>query len=162
MASNGFPTLSIDAERVTFDKLYFGVKAHIPQIVLRELTVAHRDHPLRQATLQAELNPMYDELIISMCGWLLKSQHTEIKKQFPVSVPLTWWDHIKHDMLQSTRRWVVWLARQFKPPTYAYIVQHEVHETRVCPHNNSYFSESAQHIQWLARSDNDNAEHVKF
>ena len=151
-----FPHLNINTERVVMDKYYFGATGRVSSLVLNELKAQHRDHPFRQAVIEEHLSPVYDELVIYIKSWLLKSQHVE-KKTTTVRVPHGWWDHAKHDMLLSTKRWIVWLARKLDPPQYDTIVQEEVHETRVCPHNDTYFSENSQHITWMLWRNDPNA-----
>lgn len=151
-----FTTLNMNTERVVMDKHYFGASGRVAGHALAQLEAVHRDHPFRQGRMEEYLSPMRDELVITISSWLLKSQHVE-KKTTTVRVPHGWWDHAKHDMLLSTKHWIVWLARKFDPPQYDTIVQEEVHETRVCPHNDTYFSENQQHISWMLwRPDDDN------
>jgi hypothetical protein len=150
-----FPHLNIQTETVTFEKLPIGFDARVPRRVLQDLTAVHRDHGLRQATIHQQLSPIYDELFISLRSYLLKSLHQERKIAGQEDVPTTAWDHVKHEMLKSTRPWVVWLAKKFTPPKYSTIVTEVVFETRVCPHNDSYLSDSQQHFRWMLwRDDN--------
>lgn len=148
-----YPTLMLDTERVVFDKEFISATAAVSARVLRELSAVHRDHTLGMSRVYQELSPISDQLLITMQTWILKSQHVE-KKTNTINVPKTWWDHAKHEALLSTRRWVVWFAKRFKAPEYDTIVQEETHTTRVCPHNDTYFSESRQHIEYLLWRDN--------
>lgn len=147
--------LNFNPETVTFDRFLLNVNAAVSEAVLSDLAAEHRDMPLRMGTVSSELGHVYTHMIFSMRAWLLKSQHVE-KTTTTISVPATWWDHLKHDMLSSSSKLEVWLAARFAAPTYTTIVQAEIHETRVCPHNDTYLSESQTHINYLLwRNDGD-------
>src|SRR5258708_2811322 len=85
-------------------KMPIGVSAMITKEVLEELTGLHRDHVLRIATLESRDNFLGDKLIVEMRSFLLKSEHTE-KTFVSISVPKTWWDHLKQDLCNSRRGW---------------------------------------------------------
>jgi hypothetical protein len=142
------------SERVTFDKFFMGMSGAVSDAVLRDLAVEHRDMPLRMSTVWSEISPVSDHLLLGIRAWLLKSQHVE-KTTTTVKVPATAWDHVKHEMLLSGKNWKVWLAKQFTAPNYTVIIKEEVQQTRVCPHNNTYFPEDKNHIDFLLWRDND-------
>ena len=144
-----YPHLNMTTERVILDKEFISATARVEARVLRDLAAVKRDHTLGYAKVFQELSPVADELLIAMRTWILKSRHVEKTNASPVLVPTTWWDHLKHDMLASKRGWVVWVAELFKAPNYTTIHREEIHETRVCPHNDKYFSESQQHLEYL-------------
>jgi len=144
-----YPHLNINTESVILEKMLVSASASVSASVLRDLAAVHRDHALGLAKVYQELSPVADRLLITMRTWLLRGQHTEQTITKTVQVPTSAWDHVKHDMLQSTKSWVVWLGELFKAPNYTTIVQEEIHETRVCPHNDTYFSDSQQHIRYM-------------
>jgi hypothetical protein len=81
--------------------------------------------------------------------------HVEMKT-VSISVPATWWDHLKDDLLKSGVGWKAWLAGHLAPPQYVTKSEEYAAETRVCPHNDTYLSESEQHINYLLwRDDGD-------
>ena len=144
-----YPTLNLDTERVVFDKQFISATAAVSARVLRELSAVHRDHTLGMSKVYQELSPVSYQLLITMQTWILKSQHIEKTAADPVYVPTSWWDHLKHDMLESKKGWMVWVAELFKAPKYTIIPRQDIQITRVCPHNDTYFSESKQHIEYL-------------
>lgn len=152
-----YPTLNINTEKVTFEKFYFGASARVASYVLRELAAQHRDQPLRMGVVYQELSPIYDEMLISIRAWMLKSMHEEVRT-ITITAPATWWDHLKDDFLKSESKFKVWLAQRFAPPQYVTNSKEYKENIRVCPHNDTYFSESQQHMQWLLwRNDPDGA-----
>ena len=144
-----YPHLNMDTERVVFDKEMITASARVSAHVLRDLAAVHRDHTLGYAKVFQELSPVADELLLVMSTWILKGRHVEKHDASPVLVPTSWWDHVKHDMLSSKKGWVVWVAELFKAPNYTTIFREEIHETRVCPHNDTYFSDSQQHMFYM-------------
>ena len=156
MSNPQYANRNLQSETVTFDRFLVNVDAAVSDAVMRDLATAHRDMPLRMGTVSSELSPVYTHMLFSMRAWLLKSQHVEKSIRATLIFPKTWWDHVKHDMLSSERSWAVWVAKRFAAPNYTMVVQEEVHETRVCPHNNTYFPEGKQHINYLLwRDDGD-------
>lgn len=142
-----FPTIAIDTERVLLEKFFMGATGRVPRRVLQELTGLHSDQVLRQSALWAELSPITDELILWMRTYMLKGIKDE-KETMSVTYPATWFDHLKDAWLKSGVSWKTWLGRRFAPPKYTTEAR-EVKTIRVCPHYDSYFSESQQHIQYL-------------
>ncbi len=138
-----------NVEKVMFENFHFGASARVSQFVLYDLAAVHRDATLRMGTIYQELSPVYNDLLITVRAFMLKSMHSE-KKTVTFSAPATWWDHLKDDFLNSGVQWKAWLARQFAPPQYVTKSEDYVLETRVCPHNDTYFSENSRtHIDWL-------------
>lgn len=152
MAQNNFPTLNINTETVVLEKYFFGANARVSQIALQELAHVHRDQTLRMTRIYEELSPMYGDLLIGIRGYLLKSAHEEVKT-ITISAPATWWDHLKSDFLKSGVKWRVWLAGKFEPPQYVTNSREYKETVRVCPHNDTYFSESSNHISYLLWKD---------
>jgi hypothetical protein len=140
--------LSIKTESVTFEKWYFGMQSRVSRYVLEELKRQHADHTLRQAIFYQQLDPVTDEMLVGIKAWMLKSQIVE-QHTLEIKVPATWFDHWKQDWLQSDVYWKAWVASRFAPPKYVLETKTVDHVTRVCPHNDTYFSENKQHIQWL-------------
>src|SRR5271157_5028706 len=132
-----YPTIKIDVEKVMFEKLHIGMNVAVPASVLRDLATRHSDHVLRMATLHEDLNPYFDHLLLGMRAWLLKSMHTE-KKTLSVSVPATWWDHLKHDLNRNNAPWARFLVRLLvpvlSPPQYVTESEEFDAVIRVCPH----------------------------
>lgn len=145
----------LTTEVITFDRLLVNVDAAVSEAVLHDLASQHRDMPLRMSTVSTGLSYVAPHMLFTMRAWLLKSQHIDERITTTVSVPATAWDHVKHDMLQSNKTWMVRLARLFTAPEYTVITKEEIHETRVCPHNNTYFPDSKQHIEYLLWRDDD-------
>lgn len=155
MSNPQYPGLNLRSEMVTFDRFLIGVDAAVSGAVLRDLALVRRDQVLRMGTVHSEISPVYTHMLFSMRAWLLKSQHVEMKT-ISFTTPATWWDHLKDDFLKSGVRWKMWLAGRFAPPQYATQSEKYAEETRVCPHNDTYFSESKQHIDYLLwRDDGD-------
>jgi hypothetical protein len=138
-------------EHVPLEKLPWAFTGKVSGPILEQLGAVHRDHPLRMAQFYEELDPFFNDMLFTVSGFLLGLK--DEKKTVPTTVPATWWDHLKHDFLQSGVQWKVWLAQCFDAPQYEAISQ-EYTETRICPHNNTYFPEDKSHIDFLVgRSD---------
>lgn len=144
-----YPHLNINTENVILEKMLVSASASVSSQVLRDLAAVHRDHTLGWTKVHQELSPYADRLLVTLSTWILKGQHVETVPANPVTVPTTWWDHLKHDMLASKKGWVVWVAGLFKDPNYTTIFREDHHITHVCPHNDTYFSDSQQHINYL-------------
>lgn len=151
----------MNTESVLLDKLYFGATAAVSAQALRSLSAVHRDHVLGHARAQQELSHASDQMLLAITSYALKSRHLEKTVTNTVEVPTSWWDHLKHDMLNGMQPKLVWLAGLFKAPNYTTIVQAEIHETRVCPHNDTYFSDSQQHIHYLLWRADDNGNRLE-
>lgn len=85
-----------------FDRMPVMFQQAVPKQVLQELEDQHRDFALREAELRVHDFVVHDVLphmIFELRSWLLKSQHTETVT-LNVSVPATWWDHLKADLLE--------------------------------------------------------------
>lgn len=143
-----FPALDMNVEKVVLEKYMFGASARISREVLRDLQGVHRDLALRQGKLYTEIAPVLDQLLITVRSFLLKSQHTE-KETLSVSTPATWFDHFKHDWLESGVSWKRWVAGKLAPPQYKAESRTVDKIVRVCPHNDTYFSKDQTHIEWL-------------
>lgn len=151
-----FPHLNINTEKVVLEKFFIGMQSRIPMYVLQDLAKRHQDHVLRQGKLYTELSPIVDEMLIYLRAYLLRGMHTE-KKTLTVVTPATWFDHLKYDMLASGKAWRVWLVKTFSPNISMTTKTEEAEVIRVCPHNDSYWSESDQHLHFLLwRYDNNN------
>lgn len=108
------PHLHINNENVLLERMLVSASAATSASVLRDLAAVHRDHALGMAKVFQELSPLGDALLITMRTWLLKGMHVEQTITKTVQVPTSAWDHVKHDMLKSTKPWVVWLGELFK------------------------------------------------
>jgi hypothetical protein len=140
---------------VTFDRFLVNVDAAVSDAVLHDLAAVHRDMPLRMSTVSSEHSFIYPHILFSMRAFLMKSTHVDMQT-ITISAPATWWDHLKDDFLNSEVRWKVWLAGRFAPPEYVTKSKEYAAETRVCPHNNSYFPEGKEHFEFLLwRDDGD-------
>jgi hypothetical protein len=138
-------------ERVALERLPWAFTGKISAPVLERLSAVHRDPSLRMAMFHEELDP-FNEMLFTVSGFLLGLK--DQKKTVSTPVPATWWDHLKHDFLKSGVQWKVWLAQCFPAPQYWLIVT-EYTETRICPHNNTYFPEGKSHIDFLVGRDDD-------
>jgi hypothetical protein len=136
------------SESVLVEKLMVGMVSRVSRAVLQDLKNLHQDHVLRQSTIYTQLSPILDEMFISMRNYLLKSMAEE-KKTMVVITPATWFDHLKHAMLASGKAWQIWLVNTFSPGVKMTIHSQETKTIRVCPHNDSYWSESSQHLRFI-------------
>lgn len=142
-----FPHLTINTETVLLEKFFVGVQSRMPMRILQDLAKRHQDHVVRQGKLYTNLDPVTDEMLIAMRLYLFKGMHDE-KEVLSVTYPATWFDHLKDAWLKSGVSWKAWAAGKLAPPKYTT----EVRETkiiRVCPHNDTYFSDSDQHLYYL-------------
>jgi hypothetical protein len=143
-----FQKLNVNLEKVVLQKYFIGVDSRVSREVLDSLAQRHSDHALRQGVLYTSLSPVTDEMLLAMRVYLLKSVHTE-KETLSVSVPATWFDHLKRDWLESGIPWKMWIARRLSPPKSVTESRTVDKLTRVCPHHDSYMSESTDHIEFL-------------
>lgn len=148
MAFQSPADLSFKTESVILEKYMYGMHSRVSRHVLEDLAKMHRDQSMRQAKLYTELSPITDEMLIAMRSFLLKSQHTE-KETLSVSTPATWFDHLKRDWLESGVSWKMWVAGKLEPPKFVTESRTVDKTVRVCPHNDTYFSESQMHVEWL-------------
>jgi len=147
-----FPHSNINTESMVVEKFLVGVNTIVSQRVLRDLAAIHSDHTMRQGTIHYELSPILDEMFIALRAYLFKGMRTE-KKTLTVLVPATWFDHLKHDMLASGKAWRIWLVKTFSPKVNMKTETKEVEYIRVCPHNDTYFSDSDMHLRFLMWKD---------
>jgi hypothetical protein len=142
-----FP-VDFSSESILVEKLWVGMVSRVSRSVLQDLKRVHQDHTLRQSTIYTELSPVLDEMFISMRGYLLKSMAEETKTMVVIT-PATWFDHLKHAILGSGKSWQIWLVKTFSPKVNMTIHSQETKTIRVCPHNDSYWSESTQHLRFI-------------
>jgi hypothetical protein len=142
-----YPHLNFNTETVILEKFFIGSNSRIPREILKDLAKYHQDHTLRQGKVYTEVSPVTDEMLIGIRAYLLKGMHEEMETM-SVSYPATWFDHLKASWLESGVTWKMWLAGKLTPPQFVTEAR-EVKTIRVCPHNDTYFSESQQHIQYL-------------
>lgn len=143
-----FPALNIQTESVVLEKWMFGMHSRVSRHVLEDLRRRHSDKTLLHGKLDVDLSPITDEMLISMRAFMLKSQHVETET-LSVETPATWFDHLKHDWLNSGVSWKVWLAGKLAAPVMVTKSKTVDKITRVCPHNDSYLDENRIHLEWL-------------
>lgn len=136
-------------ERIVLDKFLVGSSASVSKESLECLRAVHRDISLSQAEVSSYPSKVMDHMVYNLRTWLLKSHHSETRT-LTVRTPKTWLDHLKHDMLASGCRFLVFAASKFSPPEYVEESKQVETLIRVCPHNDSYFSESREHIEFLS------------
>jgi hypothetical protein len=146
-----FP-VNFNSESVLVEKLWVGMQSRVSRAVLQDLARMHQDHTLRQSTIYTQLSPILDEMFISLRGYLLKSMQEE-KKTLTVVIPATWFDHLKHDMLASGKAWQIWLVKTFSPKINMVTKTEETKTIRVCPHNDSYWSDDTRHLRFIMWKD---------
>ena len=147
-----------DITKIVLTKLHVGVTQSVPQRVLEDLAAEHKDNVLRFATIDSWTDPILGQMFFALRSYLLKSEHSETQ-MLSVETPATWWDHLKHDWINSNSPIYRWLAHQLivTPPRYR--TESKMVETvvRVCPHNNTYLMESEDHFKFLMWEDKNNA-----
>jgi hypothetical protein len=142
-----FP-VNFNSETVTVEKYWLGMTSRVSRQILYDLARKHQDHVLRRGIISTELSPILDEMFIYLRTYLFKSMQEE-KVILTVINPATWFDHLKHDMLASGKAWQIWLVKTFSPEVKMKTETKECKVVRVCPHDDSYWSESTQHIQFI-------------
>jgi len=135
-------------------KWQIGVTQAVPKRILEDLAKEHKDNVLRFATVDSWTDSIMDHMLYTLRSYLLKSQHSE-KQTISVETPATWWDHLKHDWINSDSPIRRWFAHQLivTPPRYHTESKEVEVLIRVCPHSDTYFSESQQHVEFLMWND---------
>jgi hypothetical protein len=124
--------------------------SRISDEIMEDLKSVHRDGPLTQAELYSQPDVFLGGVLMAMRTYLLGSTHKETQT-LSVRTPTTWWDHFKHDMLMSPNHPILRrIVSHLEPPAYKYESKEVVKETRLCPHNNSYFADDETHARWLS------------
>lgn len=167
MAMDRTDLKAIVPERTVLGKYLLGVTSRVTDDMLRDLADRHQDHVVRQAIVESQPDYMMRGFLISLRTWLLKSLHVE-RQTLSVRTPKTWRDHWKHDALMGEgcanvqhhlcgwHSLLRWLAAKMDPPEYAYETKEVETQVRVCPHNNTYFAEGKEHLDFLTwRDDGD-------
>jgi len=151
-------------ERTVLGKYLLGVTSKVTDDMLRDFAGRHQDHVARQAVVESTPDFLMRGFLITLRAWLLKSAHTE-RETLSVRTPKTWADHWKHDKLlghgcaNAQHRlcaWhslLRWAASKMAPPEYAYETREVETQVRVCPHNDTYFSEQSEHVEFLTWKD---------
>lgn len=145
------PHFKINTDRIVLEKFLLGVQSRVPMQILKDLANRHQDHPVRQGTLYTSPDPVIDQMMIAIRMYLFKGIHDE-KETMSVVYPATWFDHLKDAWLKSGVSWKAWLAEKLAPPKYTTEAR-EVKTIRVCPHNDTYFSDSDMHLYYLIYRD---------
>lgn len=145
--------MNADITHVALGKQQIGVQ----MVVHRDLLDNHIDGVFAHATIEEQRDYFYGHLIIKLRSFILKSPQTE-KKFFSISVPDTWWDHLKHDWIRG-KLWQQMIALRLSPAQYRTETQELDAVTRVCPHNNSYLQEKPEvHFDFLTWKDEHESE----
>jgi hypothetical protein len=155
MANNENQKIKLIERSYVFPRETVMAQSMVSRQMLEDLATVHRDGPFRMAEIETHPDLLLGGVLIYMRTYLLASSHknTEI---LSVRSPETWWDHFKHDMLMSSNHPVLRrIVSHFAPPAYKYESKQVVTETRMCPHNNTYFSEDEAHAHWLSWSYDD-------
>src|SRR5271157_453059 len=84
--------------RHVFDKMRIQCCRVIPNSILEDLSKMHRDGVVRQS--EVVLRDVYCGVVMDLRSWVVKSQHNDTVT-LRVTVPNTWWDHPKHDLLND-------------------------------------------------------------
>jgi hypothetical protein len=145
---NGSDVFELSPERVVLAKLLVGVSSRVSRNYFEGLRAMHRDITLSQAEFSRHSDLVMDQMVYELRTWLLKSTHSEMQT-LTVRTPKTWFDHLKHAMLASDNRFLIFTAKKLSPPEYVFESKQVETLTRVCPHNNSYFPESGEHTEFL-------------
>jgi hypothetical protein len=140
--------VEISPERTVLGKYLLGLTSRVTDDMLRDLAGRHQDHVVRQATLESQPDYLMRGFLVSLRTWLLKGTHVEMQT-LSVRTPKTWKDHWKHDMLLSESKLWRYVASHMAPPEYKYETKEVETQVRVCPHNNTYFPEGKEHLEFL-------------
>jgi len=149
---NGKAYRGDNVKQVILDRLSLVVYNIITKETLHDaLRERHSDHVLAQA--EWAVHPAVVGMAMELRAWLLKSRHNDTER-LSVTVPRTWWDHLKHDILRGKpenpwRRFFQIIIKRFAPPRYRTETKTVETVVRVCPHNDCYFSESNKHLDFL-------------
>lgn len=138
-------------EDVLFTKHFVNVVHRVKQSYLLD----HMDGLLSNAKLEERLDPLSTDMIFMLRTAVLKS-HDVRKETYSISVPATWWDHLKEDLSGHHNYIVRWIAQHLAPVEYRTESKEFEVGYRLCPHNNSYLQDDPQvHISFMTWEDAD-------
>ena len=151
--------LAVDITHYSFDRhliqMWQAITEEALKETLKQLEERHSDEALRQA--KWAVRSLANGAAVGLRMWLLRSTHNETVT-LSLTVPRTWWDHLKHDTLNGEtenpwRRFFRVLIKRLSPPRYRTETQKVETVVRVCPHNDYYLSESQKHFEFLTYGD---------
>lgn len=134
-------------EKIVLGKHHLGVHTRITEEAMSDMASRHSDHVLRQAQVNLVPDFAMAHLLISLRTWLLKGPRTE-KQTLTISVPKTWVDHLKQTMIERGG-FLKFIASKLAEPKWTYETKEVETVVRVCPHNDTYFSEDRKHLDFL-------------
>lgn len=114
---------------------------------IRRIQVRRRvdEFNLSNMKWDARQNPVAPEMIYTLTASFLAAKHGDTEVKETLSFPLTWWDHLKQDLL------VKWpsLSRFIKTVQCFNRNVTLTQEYNLCPHVEIHNDEST-HLKWLA------------